>query len=129
MEPDNLLHPTTPAEQLIWKTIKQDKQAPSNTLSYCFIIKKKLTLDKVQRAIFRLLKQYAPSFNFRFVEYNGILYKQYFLPSLTPVRLIASHQSREKILFSEPLIPLYQFRWEAGETNCKLIAHLSHLIF
>ncbi len=115
------------SEQLIWNRLLQNPQDKSCTLSYRFLINKTMNPEQINEAIYRFLSKHR-ELNYRFYEHEGILYKRYHQPSLTSAIQIEGQLPHTKMLFTEPLTPLYSVQWQLLNEGFCLYLHLSHLI-
>ena len=112
------------SELLIWQSLQREKNDPAYTLAFRFKIKSTISFFAVQKSISRLLNDHCPGLCYQFFERKNILYKQFVVPSKTPVLRLTKEQRIHKTIFSEELIPLYYFAWRKGE----MIIQLSHLV-
>jgi amino acid adenylation domain-containing protein len=124
---DNMTLKADSGEQLIWNRLLQNPEDKSCTLSYRFLIKKVLSHEQINTAVYTLLRQH-PELNYRFYAHEGVLYKRLHQPSLNPVTQIDEYTLVEKVIFCETLNPLYCFSWQVQEGGFYLYVHLSHLI-
>lgn len=121
---ESSLQIASPSEQLIWQSLRREKNSPAYTLAFRLKLKGEISFLKMQAMISRLLNEHCPGFCYQFFERKNILYKRFVVPSKTPVVQLVQGQKIDKIIFSEELIPLYHFAWQGNE----IIIQLSHLV-
>lgn len=116
------------SENMIWKSNQHICDIASSTLSYSFVTKRNLCYQQIQQAMILLLTEHLPTLNLRFVETNGVLYKQLFPVSQSPVELNDSEQVYQKPNLIRPLQTQYRIFWKPRKQGGELILHLSHLV-